>query len=317
MNFLLSLAALHGRLLLVLGLLAGIAWPDLALVLKPWIGEMIAVLLFLAALRVGPRQALGASRDIGFSLAAVLTFQVLFPVALVLVFLGFGWTGTLATALVLMAAAAPISGSPNLTIMTGHDPAPALRLLIVGTALLPLTVLPAFWLMPALDSTTQVFVAAGRLLAIIIMSTGLAFIIRARFLRDPDAKAVQAIDGASAIAMAVVVVGLMSAVGPAIGANPTGLALNLAIAFGINFAIQMSVAMLLRASGKHQLAVPLAIIAGNRNIALFLTALPIAVTDPLLLFIGCYQIPMYLTPILLGRFYRRGVDTEAEDNAVQ
>ena len=120
----------------------------------------------------------------------------------------------------------------------------------------------------------------------------------------------QAIDGASAIAMAVVVVGLMSAVGPAIGSDPTGLALNLAIAFGINFAIQASVAMLLRAGGKPRLAVPLAIVAGNRNIALFLTALPVGVTDPLLLFIGCYQIPMYLTPILLGRFYRGIVDTK-------
>ena len=44
---------------------------------------------------------------------------------------------------------------------------------------------------------------------------------------------------------------------------------------------------------------------GNRWIvvALFLVALPQATTDPLLIFIGCYQIPMYLTPVLLGRFY--------------
>src|SRR5690606_41713304 len=108
MNTLLSLAARQGRLLLVLGLLAGIFWPALALALKPWIGEMIAALLFLAALRVGPRQAFGASRDIGFTLVIVLMFQVLFPVATALTFLGFGWTGPLATALVLMVAAAPI-----------------------------------------------------------------------------------------------------------------------------------------------------------------------------------------------------------------
>lgn len=313
MNALLSLAERHGRLLLVLGLVAGIGLPDLALMLKPWIGEMIAALLFLAALRIGPRQALGASRDIGFSLAIVMIFQVFFPVALVLTFLGFGWTGTLATALVLMAAAAPITGSPNLTIMTGHDPAPALRILIVGTALLPIAVIPAFWLSPAIDNTAQVFAAAGRLLIIIIASAGLAFIIRVRYLRDPGANTLRAIDGASAIAMAVVVVGLMSAVGPAIASDPARLSLNLAIAFGVNFVIQISVAMLLRRGGKHRLAVPLAILAGNRNIALFLTALPTPVTDPLLLFIGCYQIPMYLTPFLLGRFYRGIVDTRAKD----
>ena len=34
-------------------------------------------------------------------------------------------------------------------------------------------------------------------------------------------------------------------------------------------------------------------------------ALPVSVTEPMLLFIGCYQIPMYLTPILLARLYRR------------
>ncbi len=50
---------------------------------------------------------------------------------------------------------------------------------------------------------------------------------------------------------------------------------------------------------------PFSIIAGNRNIALFLIALPSEVTDPLLLFIGCYQIPMYLTPIILQQLYKQ------------
>jgi ACR3 family arsenite transporter len=300
----LSLAARHGRLLLILGLLTGIALPGLAEALKPWIGEMVAALLFLAALRVGPRQALGAARDFGFSVGTVLLLQVLFPAAVILVFVAAGWSGALAAGLVLMAAASPISGSPHLTVMTGHDPAPALRLLVIGTALLPLTVLPVFWLSPALDNSSDVFAPAGRLLAIIAIAAGLAFAIRGWLLPDPNAEALRGIDGASAIAMAVVVVGLMSAVGPAIRSNPSGLALNLAAAFGANFAIQIAVATLLRRSGRPALAVPLAIVAGNRNIALFLTALPAAVTDPLLLFIGCYQIPMYLTPILLGRFYR-------------
>ena len=48
---------------------------------------------------------------------------------------------------------------------------------------------------------------------------------------------------------------------------------------------------------------PLGVSAGNRNIALFLAALPATVTDPLLLFIGCYQVPMYLTPIILRPVY--------------
>ncbi|REC53766.1 hypothetical protein DRV84_14675, partial [Rhodosalinus sediminis] len=45
----------------------------------------------------------------------------------------------------------------------------------------------------------------------------------------------------------------------------------------------------------------LAIAAGNRNLALFLAAVPPETAAPLMLFVGCYQIPMYLTPLLLPR----------------
>ena len=52
---LLGLAARHGRIILVAGLAAGIALPDLALAMRPWLQEMVAGLLFFAALRIGPR----------------------------------------------------------------------------------------------------------------------------------------------------------------------------------------------------------------------------------------------------------------------
>ena len=50
--------------------------------------------------------------------------------------------------------------------------------------------------------------------------------------------------------------------------------------------------------------VGISVTAGNRNIALFLVSLPAGVIDPVLLFIGCYQVPMYLTPILMRRILR-------------
>lgn len=300
---LLGSAAAHGRILLILGLVLGIFIPDLAVAAKPWIQEMIAALLFLSALRIGPRQMVGVARDMGHTLGGVLVFQLVLPMLLALAFLGLGWTGALPTALILMAAAAPISGSPNLAIMAGHDPAPALRTLTLGTALLPLTVLPVFWLVPALGSGSDILAAAVRLLGVIAASVMLAFAIRVFFLRELKPTSVQSIDGLSAILMGVVVIGLMSAVGPALFETPGKLALNLAIAFAANFSLQIATASLLRRVGEGRIAVPFAIVAGNRNMALFLAALPVAVTDPLLLFIGCYQIPMYLTPVLLHRFY--------------
>lgn len=297
-------AAARGRVILVAGLVAGILLPGLAEALRPWIGTIIAFLLFLAALRVGPRQAVGALGDLGNAVGLALLFQIVFPVILSLGERAVGWTGPLATALVLMMSASPISGSPNLVILTGQDPAPALRQLVIGTALLPLTVVPVFWLSPALGDAGEVFAAAARLLAVIALAGGGGFALRALVLRKPSPQVLSGIDGLSAIAMAVVVVGLMSAIGPAMRESPGAVVVALAAAFASNFGLQLLVALLLKARGPQQ-AVPLAIVAGNRNIALFLAALPAATTDPLLLFIGCYQIPMYLTPILLGPLYAR------------
>jgi hypothetical protein len=52
-------------------------------------------------------------------------------------------------------------------------------------------------------------------------------------------------------------------------------------------------------------AAPLAIVAGNRNLALFLGVVPPETVMPLLLFVGCYQVPMYLTPMLIGPLARQ------------
>ncbi len=299
----LGYAARYGRAVLIIGLLAGILMPGLATAMKPWLAELVAGLLFVAALRVGPRQAVGALRDIGMAAALAAIFQIVLPIAAILMLRVGGWNGPLAIALILMAAGSPISGSPNLTILTGNDPAPALRQLVLGTALLPLTVLPVFWLAPALGSAAEILSSAARLLLIIAVSASLAFVIREIFLRRPSATALSALDGLSAILMAVLVIGLMSAVGPALRTDPSALAINLAAAFAANFGLQAATFLVLRGRGSEN-AAALAIVAGNRNIALFLAALPATVTDPLLLFIGCYQVPMYLTPIIFSRLYR-------------
>jgi hypothetical protein len=301
----LVLAARYGRALLVAGLLAGIALPGLALAMKPWLQELVALLLFLAALRIGPRQAVGAIRDLRVTAGLALLFQVAMPVTAILIMMAGGWLHSeIAMALVLMLSASSISGSPNLTVMTGHDPAPALRLLILGTAILPVTVLAPFWLLPELGSAREVFGEAARLLGVIALAAGAAFLIRGFLLRQPSLETVRALDGISAITMAIVVIGLMSAVGPAIAGTPVRFLYWLLVACAANLGLQFVTAYALKNTSLRDGYAAYAIVAGNRNIALFLVALPATVTDPLLLFIGCYQIPMYLTPILMRRLYK-------------
>jgi hypothetical protein len=302
---LLEFAARHARWCLMLGLLAGLLLPSLAALLRPWLPQLVALMLFLTAFRIGPRDTVQNLSALGRTAAAALVLQLVLPLVAVAVLTLTGvQPGSLAVAVVLMLSAPSITGSPNFTVMAGHDPAPALRLLVIGTALLPLTALPVFLALPTLGDTDQVLGAVGRLLVVILGATAAAFALRVAAVPRLRPRVVNALDGAGAIILALMVVALLSAIVPAFTRDPVALAGWMGAAFAVNFGFQLATFMLVRRVGRGANAVPLAIIAGNRNIVLFLVALPPETTGPLLIFIACYQIPMYLTPLLLARLYR-------------
>lgn len=300
-------AAHYARWVLVAGLLTGLAFQDIAHLAIPSIPWFIALLLLTASFRIGPVEALGALSNLKTHLHITLLIQLLVPFVVVLVILFFELNNVYTTALVLVLAAAPISGSPNLVIMLGHDPAPALRQLVVGTALLPLTVIPIFLLMPSLGDVQSTALAAAKLLLIIGSASVIGFFLRWKWVPELTESNTNAVDGVAAIAMAVVVVALMSALGDAWRDQPSELFYMLVFAFALNFGLQVFGYCIWHNLYGDQYRVPMSVISGNRNVALYLAALPLAVVDELLLFVGCYQFPMYLTPLLLQRFYQSRV----------
>ena len=299
----LAAAGRHGRWLLVGGLAAGLALPGVAAHMVPWLPQMVACLLFLAVLRIGPARMLGTLGDMRATLFRLAVLQLMLPLAACGLLAVAGLLGSPAgMALALVFAAAPLAGSPNLTLLLGYDPAPALRLVVLGTALLPLTALPIFWALPGLSGGADVLGASARLLLVIGLAAAAATLVRRYAMPDPGAQTLAALDGLSAIAMAVVVVALMATVGPTLATDPVAVGLWLALATTANFGAQAVAALALRRQGAA--SVPVSVVAGNRNIALFLVALPEEAVAALLLFIGCYQVPMYLTPLLMRPFYR-------------
>lgn len=293
--------ARHGRLLLVLGLVAGIAMPQAGFALRPWLAPMVGGLLFLAALRVDSFAARGGLRA---SVRFVVLAQVALPVALALAFKTLGIEGPIASATVLLCAACTISGAPNLVVLCGLSPDHALRNLVAGAVLLPVSVVPVLALWPPLaGSWGELAGAAGRLLVVIALAGALAAAIRAAV--DTRAASFRtATDAASGVLMAVLVVALMSAIPEAWSRAPASLALTLAAACAVNGGLQLLAYVAWRGAAPAA-RVSAAVGMGNRNMALFLAALPAATMEPLLLFVACYQIPMYLTPTILGPLYAR------------
>ena len=302
---LLGFVARHGRWSLFAGLLAGLALPGLAQTLRPYLPELVSILLFVAALRIGPRATLGGFRAIGHTLRTVAIYQVVAPL---LALAGLASIGMATTpggmALVLVLAAPSVTGSANFTILMGQDPSVAMRILLIGTALFPVTAFIVLTLSPIVDSPSEALLGTARLIAVIFGAVGSAFALRLLVGRDMGDGGRASLDGVSAILLGVIVIGLMSAVGPALLSTPMQFAGWLAFACAINFGMQLLAHRFIPVDDETRDRTGTSIIAGNRNIALFLVALPPEVMDRVLLFIGCYQIPMYLTPMLLGKTLR-------------
>jgi hypothetical protein len=300
-GFLLACAR-QGRLLLVAGLVAGLAgglvWPEGVARMAPAIGPVVVLLLFLAVLRLGPEGVRAGLHGVGGAVAAVLVLQLALPLSVAGGFAALGWVGPVALGVVLTLAAAPITGSPNLTLMAGGDGAVALRALVLGTAALPLTVIPVFLLVPAFGDPATVAGVVARLLGLIALAGGLALALRHWGVVRPAH--LPALDGVAALLLAGIVVALMGAAGPAL-LTLTGWGL-LAGAFALNLGLNLGAARLAHARGRDPVSAGM--VAGNRNIALFLGAIPAAVVPGLLPWIGLYQIPMYLAPVLMPPLYR-------------
>ena len=299
-------AARHSRWVLVMGLALGLLFQDIAYLARPSIPFFIALLLLAASFRIGPDGLSGAVGKLKTHIILTLLCQLLLPLLLIAVFVLTGASGMFITALLLVAAAAPISGSLNLVIMLGHEPAAALRQLVVGTAFLPLTIIPVLLFLPSIGNVASIALVTFKLLLVIMGAAGVGILLRRlpRFKRLEPAE-IDVIDGVSAILMALVVVGLMSAIGATFAESPSRLLLIFLFAFAVNFGFQWLGSFFWGRYFGDEFDVPMSVISGNRNIALYLTALPVSVTEPLLAFLGCYQFPMYLTPLLLRRFYQK------------
>lgn len=301
----LGLCATYSRSLLILGLLAGVGLPGLAAAMAPRLPEMVAILLVVTAFRIGHRAAFGALGDLRWSLPAVLILQLALPLGIIAVLKGVGLAGTpLALALVLACAAPTISGGASLAIILRQDPARMMQFLILGTALFPLTILPVLVAVPVATDIWFLSGIALRALVIILGAAALGFALRHWILPDPNDRQIKAMDGASILFFAIIVVGLMAALGPMLRSDPATALLWAVAAFALSFGLQASTLLVLRRSALKTVSGPLALAAGNRNIALFLVSLPAEVMAPVMIFVACWQLPMYLTPILLPRLYR-------------
>ncbi len=274
--------------------------------MRPFLPPLVMALLFLTLLRMKPGAILGSLVDLKQVAVTIVAFQLAMPLLVAGVGIVGGWTDTpVFLSLLIMAAAPSISGSPNMCLMMGYPAEYAMRLVVAGTAVLPITALPIFWLMPELGDMQAVLMTTLRLFLTIVVAILSAIVLRRTVLREPSNATLLNMEGAATITLAVFVVGLMPSLSAVAIVNPGVAIFWIVFACAINFGAQVVSFRLTRTSLPPAKATAFSLIAGNRNIAIFFVALPPEVTVPIMVFIGAYQIPMYLTPLIMGRLYRQ------------
>ena len=315
----LSLMSALGRrapMVLVIGLVLGLALPGVGAVLRPALPGLVVLLFGFALVRIDWPAVAAAFRRPWWIGGIVAVLMVAVPVAVYGVASCLRLPADLTASLVLMACAPPIGSAPNLAFILGLDAAVALNVVVVGTLLMPIIAPPMVFAILGLDLDVEPEIVALRLVATIAIALLLAAGVRRLLGRDRIRRHGSVLDGGTAVVMVLFVIAVMEGVQARLTREPATVLLFLAAACVANFGLQALFAALATLAGGRSARVPrrqtltVALMAGNRNIALFLAALPPESAGFLTLFVAVYQIPMYVTPLFAGRLYRRLIGTE-------
>ncbi len=300
----LTLLARHARPILAGGVFAGLLLPDLAALLRPLMEAAVVVSLSLSLLRIDwpaivdwGRRPLRAGAAVGWILlgAPALTLG-----AVTLL----GLPPGLAVALVFAAAAPPVTASPAFALLLGLDAALALVVLVVGTALLPLTLGPvAFWLLD-LELSVGLGPFLLRVAIFIVLPFAISGLSRGLVRRDwLDARA-REINGLIVAALVVFAIAIMDGVTARLLADPWTVALFGAAAFVLNFMLQALGAAGFLWMGRRQ-ALTMGLSSGYRNMAIMLVLTAGIAGPDMWLYVAMAQFPMYILPMLTNPLYRR------------
>ncbi|WP_456658360.1 hypothetical protein [Bradyrhizobium sp. JR3.5] len=280
----------RGPTLLIIGVLAGLAFPALADSVRPLMAAAIFVLVLGTFLQVDGaafRRALGRPL---VSLLLPALAMLACPLAVGFAARGAGFRPELIVALVLSVCAPPSTGTAAVARMLGFDATVPLAVTLLSMALAPITVplIAAGFADLALDP-----LALAARLALLLRRQAAAQL--ARHSRTIDALVV-----ASLLLFAIAT---MAGVRAQIAAQPATALTLVGLAFACNLALQALGAVLTLGPLAERLTTGL--ILSNRNVGLVWSAMGAAVSPMTALFFAATQFPIYMMPRLIEMLVRR------------
>lgn len=297
----------HATKFLFGGVLVGLALPPLAALLRPGLVVFLLLPLTMALMRLDwsafhayARRPLLVLPMVAFLLLAcpLVVFAVLEPL---------GLPRPLMEAIVLMAAAPPITGTVAISLILGLDAALAVIVMVIATALVPFTLPPLALMLLDIEIQMSLLEFMGRLALMVGVAFGGALLVRWRVKPEWLRANSRLIDGCSVVALVLFAIAIMDGVATKLMAQPDYVILATVSAFIANLLLQALGYMV----GRHifrlgqAAALTLGILTGNCNMGLVMVSLADRAVFDMVVFFAMGQLPMYMLPGLLQPVYRK------------
>lgn len=296
----------QGTRALAISVFVGLALPQLAAYVKPWLGVIVFVMLLSSYLRTDPAAFARHFRSPGFVIVASLWIMAAMPLLFGGLYLVVGLREAIPSLfqiMILQLAIAPITSLPAFAALMGLDVALSLATLILTSALSPLstTAFSYLFLGTAVISPIELGL---KLLFFFASSAVLAYLIRKLAGQPRIERNAQLFDGINVLAAFVFAIAVMDGVPRHFMENPLGSLgiLALGCATCVTFALVTFVVFL---RGGRERALALGLLAAFRNLGVVMAAVGAALPDLAWFYFAMVQFPIYLMPALLKPLARR------------
>ena len=293
----------RGSILLAVGIFGGILSPGLASAFKGFVTPNVLLMTTLVLLRVDVARTLGHLRRPA-RLAIIVALQMLVcPIIAWLAVAPLPLDPGIKAGVVIFATGCAATSAAAFARLVGLDADLSLVGTLATLALVPITAPPiALWLL-GIDLSIGTAAFMGRLLLVVGLPLLVSLALRrligpARLARWGDA-----VDGALVWLVVFYGFAVMDGLAPRLATDPAWVIQALIAAFAIDYGLNALTTLTLLPWGRRE-AASAGLMSGNRNMALYLAVLPHGTDPRITLFFGLCQIPLFLSPFLLGPLLR-------------
>jgi BASS family bile acid:Na+ symporter len=297
----------HATKFLFGGVLVGLAVPPLAELLRPGLVVFLLLPLTLALMRLDWSAFQAYARRPWIFLPIILFLLLVCPLLMFAALAPLGLPRPLMEAIVLMAAAPPITGTVAIALILGLDAAFAVIAMVIATALVPFTLPPLALLLLNIEVQMSLVEFMGRLALMVGFAFAAALVAHRTLPSGWLQKNRLLMDGSSVLALVLFAIAIMDGVAAKLMAQPGYVLLATASAFAANLALQALGYMVGRTVFRlgQPAALTLGILTGNCNMGLVMVSLADRAVFDMVVFFAMGQLPMYMLPGLLQPLYRR------------